>query len=117
MNEDPCTPKEEKQERLSRHKETIQHSQAEDEAHFRAQQRLVYDRSCRSLKRRSLVRKHEFEQEQFREVTSRSFSADSTQTNNRYFSCYSHSSHRSCMTSAYCHKEARVVNGASCSRS
>lgn len=68
MNEDPCTPKEEKQERLSRHKETVQRSQAEEEAHFLAQQRLVYDRSCRSLKRRSVVRKHEFEQEQLREV-------------------------------------------------
>lgn len=68
MNEEPCTPKEEKQERLSRHKETMQHSQAEDEAHFLAQQRLVYDRSCRALKRRSLIRRHEFEQEQLREV-------------------------------------------------
>lgn len=68
MSEDPCTPKEEKQERLSRHKETIQRSQAEEEAHLLAQQRLVYDRSCRALKRRSLVRKHEFEQEQLREV-------------------------------------------------
>ncbi|XP_039636798.1 serine/threonine-protein kinase TAO3 isoform X2 [Perca fluviatilis] len=67
MDEDPCTPKEEKQERLSRHKETIQRSQAEEEAHLLAQQRLVYDRSCRALKRRSLVRKHEFEQEQLRE--------------------------------------------------
>ncbi|XP_028318895.1 serine/threonine-protein kinase TAO3 [Gouania willdenowi] len=67
MNEDLCTAKEEKQERLSRHKETIQHSQAEDEAHLLAQQRLVYDRSCRALKRRSLIRRHEFEQEQLRE--------------------------------------------------
>lgn len=68
MSEDPCTPKEEKQERLSRHKETMQRSQAEEEAHLLAQQRLVYDRSCRALKRRSLVRRHEFEQEQLREV-------------------------------------------------
>ncbi|KAE8285084.1 Serine/threonine-protein kinase TAO3 [Larimichthys crocea] len=67
MSEDPCTPKEEKQERLSRHKETMQRSQAEEEAHLLAQQRLVYDRSCRALKRRSLVRRHEFEQEQLRE--------------------------------------------------
>ncbi|TNN73750.1 Serine/threonine-protein kinase TAO3 [Liparis tanakae] len=67
MSEDPETPKEEKQERLSRHKETIQRSQAEEEAHLLAQQRLVYDRSCRALKRRSLVRKQEFEQEQLRE--------------------------------------------------
>lgn len=68
MNEDLCTPKEEKQERLSRHKETMQHSQAEEEAHLLEQQRLVYDRSCRALKRRTLIRRHEFEQEQLREV-------------------------------------------------
>lgn len=68
MSEDPCTPKEEKQERLSRHKETMQRSQAEEEAHLLAQQRLVYDRSCRALKRRSVIRRHEMEQEQLREV-------------------------------------------------
>ncbi|KAM9820800.1 serine/threonine-protein kinase TAO3 [Neosynchiropus ocellatus] len=67
MNEDPFTPKEEKQERLSRHKETIQRSQAEEEAHLLDQQRLVYDRSCRALKRHSVIRRHEFEQEQLRE--------------------------------------------------
>ncbi|XP_019909244.2 serine/threonine-protein kinase TAO3 [Esox lucius] len=67
MNEDHSTPKEEKQERLSRHKETVQRSQAEDEAHLLEQQRLVYERSCRALKRRTLVRRHEFEQEQMRE--------------------------------------------------
>ena len=68
MSEDPCTPKDEKYERLSRHKETIQRSQAEEESLLLDQQRLVYERSCRALKRRSLVRKHEFEQEQLREV-------------------------------------------------
>lgn len=68
MNEDTSTPKEEKQERLSRHKETMQHSQAEEEAHLLDQQRLVYERSCRALRRRSLIKKHEFEQEQIREV-------------------------------------------------
>uniref|UniRef100_A0A3B3WX47 non-specific serine/threonine protein kinase n=1 Tax=Poecilia mexicana TaxID=48701 RepID=A0A3B3WX47_9TELE len=67
MSEDTCATKEEKQERLSRYKETMQHSQAEEEAHLLAQQRLVYDRSCRALKRRSLIRRHEFEQEQLRE--------------------------------------------------
>ncbi|CDQ90701.1 unnamed protein product, partial [Oncorhynchus mykiss] len=67
MNEDPSTPKEEKQERLSRHKETVQRSQADDEAHLLDQQRLVYDRSCRAMKRRTLVRRHEFEHEQMRE--------------------------------------------------
>lgn len=68
MDEDLCSTKEEKQERLSRYKETVQRSQAEEEAHLLAQQRLVYDRSCRALKRRSLIRRHEFEQEQLREV-------------------------------------------------
>ncbi|KAG1959018.1 serine/threonine-protein kinase TAO3 [Pimephales promelas] len=67
MNEDSDTPKEEKQERLSRHKETMQRSQAEEEAQLLNQQRLVYERSCRALKRRSLIKKHEFEQEQMRE--------------------------------------------------
>lgn len=68
MNEDFSTPKEEKQERLSRHKETMQRSHAEDEAQLLNQQRLIYERSCRALKRRSLIKKHEFEQEQLREV-------------------------------------------------
>ncbi|XP_047665277.1 serine/threonine-protein kinase TAO3 isoform X3 [Tachysurus fulvidraco] len=67
MNEDLSTPKEEKQERLSRHKETMQRSQAEEEAQLLNQQRLIYERSCRALKRRSLIKKHEFEQEQIRE--------------------------------------------------
>ncbi|XP_016333718.1 serine/threonine-protein kinase TAO3-like, partial [Sinocyclocheilus anshuiensis] len=67
MNEDSDTPKEEKQEHLSRHKETMQRSQAEEEAQLLNQQRLVYERSCRALKRRSLIKKHEFEQEQMRE--------------------------------------------------
>ncbi len=68
MNEDSDTPKEEKQERLSRHKETMQRSQAEEEAQLLNQQRLVYERSCRALKRRCLIKKHEFEQEQIREA-------------------------------------------------
>ncbi|KAF4115203.1 hypothetical protein G5714_002692 [Onychostoma macrolepis] len=65
------TPKEEKQERSSRHKETTQRSQAEEEAQLLNQQRLVYERSCRALKRRSLIKKHEFEQEQMRELEQR----------------------------------------------
>lgn len=69
MNEDLSTPKEEKQERLSRHKETMQRSQAEEEAQMLNQQRVIYERSCRALKRRSLIKKHEFEQEQIREVS------------------------------------------------
>lgn len=68
VTQDSAIPKEERQEQLSRHKETMQRSQAEDEAHLLGQQRAVYDRSCRALKRRSMVKRHEFEQEQIREV-------------------------------------------------
>jgi CRISPR/Cas system CMR-associated protein Cmr1 (group 7 of RAMP superfamily) len=35
MNEDHSTPKKEKQERISKHKENLQHTQAEEEAHLR----------------------------------------------------------------------------------
>ncbi|KAJ8380166.1 hypothetical protein SKAU_G00009440 [Synaphobranchus kaupii] len=67
MNEDPTTPKKEKQERLSKHKENMQHSQAEEEAHLLGQQRVYYDRNCRAFKRKTMVKRHEFEQEQIRE--------------------------------------------------
>lgn len=68
MNEDHSTPKKEKQERLSKHKENMQHSQAEEEAQLLGQQRLYYDRNCRALKRKVMTKRHEFEQEQLREV-------------------------------------------------
>lgn len=68
MNEDHSTPKKEKQERLSKHKENIQHSQAEEEAHLLNQQRVYYDRNCRAFKRKTMVKRHEMEQEQLREV-------------------------------------------------
>ncbi|XP_035234444.1 serine/threonine-protein kinase TAO3 isoform X1 [Anguilla anguilla] len=67
MNEDPSTPKKEKQERLSKHKENMQHSQAEEEAQLLSQQRVYYDRNCRAFKRKIMVKRHEFEQEQIRE--------------------------------------------------
>ncbi|XP_042343503.1 LOW QUALITY PROTEIN: serine/threonine-protein kinase TAO3 [Plectropomus leopardus] len=67
MNEDHSTPKKEKQERLSKHKENMQHSQAEEEAHLLAQQRVFYDRNCRAFKRRVMIKKHDLEQEQIRE--------------------------------------------------
>ncbi|KAL2092519.1 hypothetical protein ACEWY4_012317 [Coilia grayii] len=67
MNEDHSTPKKEKQERLSKHKENIQHSQAEEEAHLLNQQRVYYDRNCRAFKRQIMVKRHEMEQEQLRE--------------------------------------------------
>ncbi|KAJ8263417.1 hypothetical protein COCON_G00158740 [Conger conger] len=67
MNEDPTTPKKEKQERLSKHKENMQHSQAEEEAQLLGQQRIYYDRNCRGFKRKIMVKRHEFEQEQLRE--------------------------------------------------
>uniref|UniRef100_A0A673N5T3 Serine/threonine-protein kinase TAO3 n=1 Tax=Sinocyclocheilus rhinocerous TaxID=307959 RepID=A0A673N5T3_9TELE len=67
MSEDHSTPKKEKQERLSKHKENIQHSQAEEEAQLLGQQRTFYDRNCRAFKRKIIIKKHEFEQEQLRE--------------------------------------------------
>ncbi|XP_056129565.1 serine/threonine-protein kinase TAO3 [Lampris incognitus] len=67
MNEDHSTPKKEKQERLSKHKENMQHSQAEEEAHLLGQQRVFYDRNCRTFKRKIMIKRHEFEQEQLRE--------------------------------------------------
>ena len=68
VTQDSGIPKEEKLEHLSRHKETMQRSQAEEESHLLGQQRMVYDRSCRAIKRRTVVKRHEFEQEQIREV-------------------------------------------------
>ncbi|XP_059407283.1 serine/threonine-protein kinase TAO3-like [Carassius carassius] len=67
MSEDHSTPKKEKQERISKHKENIQHSQAEEEAQLLGQQRTFYDKNCRAFKRKIMVKKHEFEQEQLRE--------------------------------------------------
>lgn len=68
MNEDHSTPKKEKQERLSKHKENMQHSQAEEEAHLLSQQRVFYDRNCRAFKRKVMIKRHDLEQEQIREV-------------------------------------------------
>ncbi|XP_029296663.1 serine/threonine-protein kinase TAO3 [Cottoperca gobio] len=67
MNEDYSTPKKEKQERLSKHKENMQHSQAEEEALLLAQQRVFYDRNCRAFKRKVMIKRHDLEQEQIRE--------------------------------------------------
>ncbi|XP_038149404.1 serine/threonine-protein kinase TAO3 isoform X1 [Cyprinodon tularosa] len=67
MNEDHSTPKKEKQERLSKHKENMQHSQAEEEAHLLAQQRVFYERNCRAFRRKVMVKRHDVEQEQIRE--------------------------------------------------
>jgi len=68
MNEDYSTPKKEKQEHLSKHKENMQHSQAEEEAQLLAQQRDFYDRNCRAFKRKVTMKRHDLEQEQIREV-------------------------------------------------
>ncbi|XP_060641403.1 serine/threonine-protein kinase TAO3 isoform X1 [Anolis sagrei] len=67
MNEDHSTPKKEKQERISKHKENLQHTQAEEEAHLLSQQRLYYDKNCRFFKRKTMLRKHELEQQNIRE--------------------------------------------------
>lgn len=68
MNEDHSTPKKEKQELLSKHKENMQHSQAEEEAQLLAEQRVFYDRNCRAFKRNVMISRHDLEQEQIREV-------------------------------------------------
>ncbi|XP_038619039.1 serine/threonine-protein kinase TAO3 [Tachyglossus aculeatus] len=67
LNEDPSTPKKEKQERISKHKENLQHSQAEEEAHLLSQQRQYYDKNCRFFKRKTMLRRHEMEQQNIRE--------------------------------------------------
>uniref|UniRef100_F1LRI6 Serine/threonine-protein kinase TAO3 n=1 Tax=Rattus norvegicus TaxID=10116 RepID=F1LRI6_RAT len=67
MNEDHSTPKKEKQERISKHKENLQHTQAEEEAHLLTQQRLYYDRNCRCFKRKIMTKRHEVEQQNIRE--------------------------------------------------
>lgn len=67
MNEDHSTPKKEKQERLSKHKENMQHSQAEEEAHLLSQQRVFYERNSRAFKRKVMIKRHDLEQEQIRE--------------------------------------------------
>ncbi|XP_008334482.1 serine/threonine-protein kinase TAO3 isoform X1 [Cynoglossus semilaevis] len=67
MNEDHSTPKKEKQELLSKHKENMQHSQAEEEAQLLAEQRVFYDRNCRAFKRNVMISRHDLEQEQIRE--------------------------------------------------
>ncbi|PKU27903.1 serine threonine-protein kinase hypothetical protein [Limosa lapponica baueri] len=73
MNEDHSTPKKEKQERISKHKENLQHTQAEEEAHLLSQQRLYYDKNCRSFKRKTMIKKHEMEQQNIRESTTVKF--------------------------------------------
>ncbi|XP_042699120.1 serine/threonine-protein kinase TAO3 isoform X4 [Chrysemys picta bellii] len=67
MNEDHSTPKKEKQERISKHKENLQHTQAEEEAHLLSQQRLFYDKNCRFFRRKTMVKRHEMEQQNIRE--------------------------------------------------
>ncbi|XP_061624833.1 serine/threonine-protein kinase TAO3 isoform X1 [Phyllopteryx taeniolatus] len=67
MSEDRSTPKKEKQERLSKHKENMQHSQAEEEADLLARQRLRLERHARAFKRGALVARHRLEQEHARE--------------------------------------------------
>ncbi|EMP24409.1 Serine/threonine-protein kinase TAO3 [Chelonia mydas] len=67
MNEDHSTPKKEKQERISKHKENLQHTQAEEEAHLLSQQRLYYDKNCRFFRRKTMTKRHEMEQQNIRE--------------------------------------------------
>ncbi|KAI1232971.1 hypothetical protein IHE44_0006159 [Lamprotornis superbus] len=71
MNEDHSTPKKEKQERISKHKENLQHTQAEEEAQLLSQQRLYYDKNCRFFKRKTMIKRHEMEQQNIRELLNR----------------------------------------------
>ncbi|XP_078523220.1 serine/threonine-protein kinase TAO3 isoform X1 [Lissotriton helveticus] len=67
MNEDHSTPKKEKQDRISKHKENMQHTQAEEEAQLLGQQRLYYEKNCRHFKRKIMIKRHETEQQHIRE--------------------------------------------------
>ncbi|XP_032655883.1 serine/threonine-protein kinase TAO3 isoform X2 [Chelonoidis abingdonii] len=67
MSEDHSTPKKEKQERISKHKENLQHTQAEEEAHLLSHQRLYYDKNCRFFRRKTMIKRHEMEQQNIRE--------------------------------------------------
>ncbi|XP_018424600.1 PREDICTED: serine/threonine-protein kinase TAO3 [Nanorana parkeri] len=67
MSEDHSTPKKEKQERISKHKENLQHTQAEEEAQLLSQQRLYYEKNCRLFKRKIMIKRHEVEQQHIRE--------------------------------------------------
>ncbi|XP_041436333.1 serine/threonine-protein kinase TAO3-like isoform X2 [Xenopus laevis] len=67
LNEDHSTPKKEKQERISKHKENLQHTQAEEEAQLLSQQRLYYEKNCRLFKRKIMIKRHEVEQQHIRE--------------------------------------------------
>ncbi|XP_069475293.1 serine/threonine-protein kinase TAO3 isoform X2 [Ambystoma mexicanum] len=67
MNEDHSTPKKEKQDRISKHKENMQHTQAEEEAQLLGQQRQYYEKNCRHFKRKIMIKRHETEQQHIRE--------------------------------------------------
>ncbi|NXR28445.1 TAOK3 kinase, partial [Cinclus mexicanus] len=83
MNEDHSTPKKEKQERISKHKENLQHTQAEEEAQLLSQQRLYYDKNCRFFKRKTMIKRHEMEQQNIREVWHSSLLCQ------HFFNCFS----------------------------
>ncbi|XP_043924262.1 serine/threonine-protein kinase TAO3 isoform X3 [Protopterus annectens] len=67
LNEDHSTPKKEKQERISKHKENLQHTQAEEEAQLLSDQRTYYEKNCRLFKRKFMQKRHEIEQQHIRE--------------------------------------------------
>ncbi|XP_064355568.1 serine/threonine-protein kinase TAO2 isoform X2 [Dromaius novaehollandiae] len=65
--ENPSTPKREKQEWLLRQKETLQQLQAEEEAALLCRQRQYFELQCRQYKRKMLLARHNLDQDLLRE--------------------------------------------------
>ncbi|XP_067170977.1 serine/threonine-protein kinase TAO2-like [Apteryx mantelli] len=67
LQENPSTPKREKQEWLLRQKETLQQLQAEEEAALLCRQRQYFELQCRQYKRKMLLARHNLDQDLLRE--------------------------------------------------
>ncbi|XP_074428002.1 serine/threonine-protein kinase TAO2-like, partial [Larus michahellis] len=67
LQENPSTPKRERQEWLLRQKETLQQLQAEEEAALLCRQRQYFDLQCRQYKRKMLLARHNLDQDLLRE--------------------------------------------------
>ncbi|GCC49350.1 hypothetical protein chiPu_0033612, partial [Chiloscyllium punctatum] len=71
LQENQSTPKRERQEWLLRQKENLQHAQAEEEANLLRRQRHYLELQCRQYRRKSLLSRHNLEQDLVREVRTR----------------------------------------------
>ncbi|XP_041038136.1 serine/threonine-protein kinase TAO2-like [Carcharodon carcharias] len=67
LQENQSTPKREKQEWLLRQKENLQHFQAEEEANLLRRQRHYLELQCRQYRRKTLLSRHNLEQDLLRE--------------------------------------------------